>query len=79
MGHFRREIPSGYLHFRETGSYAQMDPDLTEYYRPLRRIIADPLWSWARLRTIVEFNLGYHDQRLERYLEDRAARPPDDP
>jgi hypothetical protein len=74
MGHFRREVPEGYVHARETGSLEEMDPEIREYYRPLRSIISDPLFSWKRLRTVVAFNLGRYDRHRDAFLE---ANPPE--
>jgi arabinofuranosyltransferase len=74
MGHFRREVPEGYVHARETGSLEEMDPEIREYYRPLRSIISDPLLSWKRLRTIVTFNFGRYDRHRDAFLE---ANPPE--
>jgi arabinofuranosyltransferase len=74
MGHFSREVPDGYVHARETGSLEEMDPNLREYYRPLRSIVSDPLFDPGRLRNLVAFNLGRYDHWRAAYLE--AKGPP---
>ena len=74
VGHFMRRVPDGYLHLRKTGSLEKMDPQLREYYRPLRSIISDPLFSWDRLRTIMAFNLGHYDHFRRDYLRARTHK-----
>ena len=71
IGHFRRQVPDGYMHARQTGSLEEMSPALAQYYAKLRTIVADDVWSWNRLRTIAEFNIGRYDHWLE---EERAPR-----
>lgn len=67
-GHFKRRVPRGYKHARLTGSLERMDPELAAYYRPLRSIVQDPLFSWDRIREIVAFNLGRYDHYLDAYV-----------
>jgi len=74
IGHFRRELPVGYEHARRSGSLEQMDPDLAEYYRPLRSVVSGPLFSAERLGHIAGLQLGRYDDHLEAYLERRALR-----
>ena len=71
IGHFPRNIPRDYLFARKTGSLERMDPSLAKYYRPLRSITSDPLWSWGRITNIVAFNRGKYDHLLQEYLERR--------
>ncbi len=68
IGHFVRILPAGYRQFRETGDASAMDADLAVYAQALHTIIADPFWSWERLRTLVAFQLGAYDQYRDRYV-----------
>jgi arabinofuranosyltransferase len=76
VGHYPREIPSGYVGVLTRGPAAIQDPDLRRYYAPLWFIVRGPLWSAKRLRTALEFNLGYFDHHLERFLKNTLSQPP---
>lgn len=52
IGHFKRAIPAGYEASLLTGQNQITDPDLAEYYKALRYVIAGPLWNWDRMRAI---------------------------
>jgi arabinofuranosyltransferase len=65
-GHYRREVPPGYFETISTGVNQIQDPNLAEYYRHLHLIVAGDLWSPARLKDIVEMNLGKYDLLLPR-------------
>lgn len=58
IGHFERAIPEGYVTARSTGDTGEMDESLAQYYLRLRKILADPLFSPTRLRTIWGFQTG---------------------
>jgi arabinofuranosyltransferase len=58
IGHFRREIPAGYVHARETGDASRMDPRLRRYWEQLRLVVSAPLLDPARLRAIACFHTG---------------------
>lgn len=69
IGHFYRAVPEGYLHAIKTGGdLKQMHPSLVQYYIPLRRIVAGELWSWERIKTIVQFHLGAYDKWKHDFL-----------
>lgn len=68
IGHFRRDIPKGYLEVRQSDDTSKMDPDLAEYYAKLRLVTAGPLWDADRLAAIVGFQLGKYDDLLDVYL-----------
>ena len=70
-GHFRRAVPEGYETYRTTGSLEGMDPDLRQYYEPLRLIITGPLFNWQRIQTIWRFNLGAYDHHRDAYVATR--------
>ena len=73
-GHFKRRVPKGYKHARLTDSLERMDPELAQYYRPLRSIIRDPLFSWDRIQEIFAFNLGRYDHHLDDYVARRNEK-----
>jgi hypothetical protein len=73
VGHFQREVPPGYKQARASGDLSHMDPALAAYYRPLREIVSGPLFSGARLREIVKFNLGHYDEHLAEYVARRQG------
>ena len=66
-GHLAREIPAGYLKARDTGDTSDMDPALARYYEKLRLVVAGPLLSPARLRALIELQLGVYDEQLAAY------------
>jgi arabinofuranosyltransferase len=68
-GHFRRELPSGYLETLETGENKIVDPDLSLYYSKLQVLIAGRLGDWNRIVEIWKFNTGQYDYLLERYQQ----------
>jgi hypothetical protein len=45
-----------------------MDPDLAQYYEPLRLIISGPLFSMERLAVLACFQLGCYDHYRDAYL-----------
>ncbi len=75
IGHFRREIPKGYLESLKTGANKIEDPDLREYYERLRLVTRGELWDPKRLWEIVRFNLGMNDKWRDRYLEKQKSNP----
>ena len=65
IGHFRREIPAGYLASIENGDEQIEDPEINEFYEKLKIITqSDTLFSWERIETIILFNLGRYDHLL---------------
>jgi arabinofuranosyltransferase len=68
MGHFMRDVPAGYIETIESRTNRLADPDLAAYYDALHQIVSGPLWSTARLVTIVRFLAGQYDHHLARYL-----------
>jgi arabinofuranosyltransferase len=65
VGHYYRIVPDGYMETLEEGVNRIRDPNLAEYYDALRLVAQGSLWSTARLRAIVELNLGLKDHLLE--------------
>lgn len=68
IGHFRRELPEGYLRAVESGDTSKMHPALAEYYHALHLITSGPLLDKARLKAIVAFNLGQYEHFRHDYL-----------
>jgi arabinofuranosyltransferase len=64
VGHYRRDLPEGYVETIETGINKIADPHLWEYYNHLHTVISGDLWSFARLKEIFLFNIGYYDHLL---------------
>lgn len=68
IGHFRRNLPPGYMRAVETGKLGDMPSGIRNYYEKLRLITSGDLLSMERLKTIVLFNLGYYDHWKEAYI-----------
>ena len=69
IGHFKRELPDGYLEARSKGSDASgMDKDLAEYDTKLTLVTGGPLFSAQRLKTIVGFQLNKYDGLKNSYI-----------
>jgi len=77
-GHYRREIPSGYVETIETNINQLQDQALAEYYDRLVHITRGNLWDTGRINTIWQMNRGYYDHfiRHDRYRYPREQRIP---
>lgn len=67
IGHFRRDLPKGYLETLQTGENQIADPDLALYYEKLQFVVTGPLNDWNRISEIWKFNTGQYDYLLEKY------------
>lgn len=67
IGHFRRDLPDGYLETLQTGENKIVDADLSLYYDKLQFVVAGPLNDWDRIAEIWKFNTGQYDSLLEKY------------
>ncbi len=65
IGHFTRQLPSGYVDSLQRGEAALQDPALNEYYGHLRTIITGPVWSLERWKTLLAMNLGRYDHLID--------------
>lgn len=76
VGHYSRHLPPGYVETTKTGKCVMEDKSLCLYYDKLREVIAGPLWSWSRFKTIVGFQLGSYEYVIdrERYRYPRLVR-----
>ena len=68
IGHFRRDIPEGYLETLETGQNQIANANLAQYYDKLRFVIRGELFNWERLIEIWNLNLGKYDYLIEAYI-----------
>lgn len=66
-GHFRREIPEGYIETLESDENQIADPNLALYYSKLQALITGPIWDWNRITEIWKFNTGQYDYLLDLY------------
>lgn len=68
VGHYSRTVPIGYVETTKspTGECLMEDKNLCAYYQKLRLVIAGPLWSWERFKTIAGFQLGSYQYLIDR-------------
>ena len=64
IGHFRRNVPDGYIETLRSGQNQIHDPALAAYYDALVTITRGPLWDGARWRAIWRMNTGFYDDML---------------
>ncbi len=67
-GHYRRDVPAGYLETIASGDNQIADASLAAYYHRIHLVVAGPLWSAERLRTIVGMHLGRYDHHRDAYV-----------
>jgi arabinofuranosyltransferase len=66
IGHFRREIPAGYLDSVKYGENLIADPNLHRYYDVIRVLTRQKkIITYNRLKTILLFNIGYYDHLIK--------------
>jgi len=61
IGHFRREIPIGYVETVASGVNKISDKNIAAYYEKLKIVTRDPLFSPGRIKTILEMNFGAYE------------------
>lgn len=64
-GHFLRNIPAGYVASVAQNRNLLEDAHLRHYYAAIRVLTRDPLFSWARFRTIWTMNTGGHELHIK--------------
>lgn len=64
IGHFRREIPEGYMETLASGRNQIRDPGLAAYYDAIALVTRGDLFDLDRLRTALLLNLGRYDHLL---------------
>jgi arabinofuranosyltransferase len=67
VGHFVRRLPDGYEASVIGGRNAISDPAVAAYYDKLQLITRGPVLDRARLRALVDMNLGRYDRLLKDY------------
>ena len=67
IGHFRRELPEGYLETLQTGENHIVDADLALYYEKLQYVVSGPLSDWNRIIEIWKFNTRQYDYLIDNY------------
>jgi arabinofuranosyltransferase len=67
IGHFRRNLPPGYLQSVEEGDNRIHQQNLAEYYDELHLITSGPVWSLQRFAAIWAFNSGQADSLIRDY------------
>ncbi|MDH4156938.1 MAG: glycosyltransferase family 39 protein [candidate division Zixibacteria bacterium] len=67
IGHFRRQLPYGYIQSLRYGSNLIKDSGLAQYYQHIKFISRGELFSPGRITEIVKLNLGYYDSLLNAY------------
>ena len=69
IGHLVRDMPKGYALARMNGDMSQMSPPLAQYYGKLRLVTSGDLFSYNRIVTILDFQLGLYDHWLAEYVQ----------
>jgi arabinofuranosyltransferase len=64
IGHFKRNLPAGYVETLEGGANRIANPRLAGLYDVLEVITRGPLWRRDRFREIVKINLGFYRDRM---------------
>jgi len=72
VGHYRRDVPTGYVTTVRTGRNQLTDPRVSNLYESLDQIIAGPIWSPERWREIWRWNSGHYQS----ILDDLQSNPP---
>lgn len=61
IGHYYRPIPKGYIATLRTGINQIEDPCIHKYYDKVSIVIKGPLFTWERIKTIIELNFGNYE------------------
>jgi len=69
IGHFRRNLPHGYLESVLSGEIHIEDEKIAAYYAHLRTITRGPIWSRRRFFTILNMHLGKYDPLIAHLWE----------
>lgn len=75
IGHYPRFFPPGYLESVQHQSAEIADPDLNTFYQKITAITqSQSLWSWERIKTILELNMGHYQHYTEAYRKYTKAQ-----
>jgi arabinofuranosyltransferase len=69
IGHFRREVPAGYLESLHDGQNHFASPSLGAYYEKLSLVVRGALWDPKRWVEIWRLNTGAENFLLEKYKQ----------
>lgn len=58
IGHFERDIPSGYLESIQTHNNVIVDDATRQYYEAIKLVTQGPLFSWERVKMIALLNFN---------------------
>lgn len=67
IGHFRHQIPEGYLETLSSGVNKIHDKSVAKYYDKLKFIVRGDLFNPDRILEIIKFNLGKYDYLIDSY------------
>ena len=79
IGHFKRQIPVGYVETLKLGKNRIQDPDLAQYYNRLKIVVHGPVFSLERFKTIWNLNSGHYahlllsQKRFSEYLSQSSV------
>lgn len=74
IGHFKRDIPEGYLEILRGERECFADADLAAFYEQLVLITRGPIWSVDRFRAIWTMNTGGYDHLIAAYVARTGPR-----
>lgn len=78
IGHMIRNIPEGYLQTLSKGKNYISDVHLKEYYNILHFILSGPLFSFERLKEVINITLGKYNKLIDEYVKNGDnIEPPD--
>ena len=67
IGHYKRNIPDGYIETLKSNTNQIKDAGLAQYYKKLSLISRENIFSSERLKEIIFLNLGKYDLLLKNY------------
>ena len=73
IGHFKRDIPFGYIETLKKDNNSLVDKDLAVYYNKLCLLIRGNLFSQERFKEIFKFLFGLNNVLIESYLKNRTT------
>jgi arabinofuranosyltransferase len=76
IGHLLRTVPPGYVATVESGVNKIEDPGLAAYYERLRTIVAGPIVSMTRMRSIAGMLAGEFNPLIDGYVASQKAEQP---
>ena len=76
IGHFIRELPTGYLQTLARDENQINHPGLRRYYDTLRKTIRGPVFSGERWQALWDQWTGKHDDDLQAFVEEEYRNPP---